>query len=327
LREGRTPATLTTSSQASQGLIGRSDTRILYGDQRLETRHGDEFGGIRGTLVYWLDDDRTLGIEGSAFFLERDSTHYRIDSNGNTLLARPYLNPDGSAASAIVAGQSPAGLLSGSFVGYSRIELYGEEANFIDSLLRGDGFRIDLLGGARFLQLRDRTDLTSVSQSLPVPSTLYSTEDHYRTGNAYYGGQIGVKGDWACERWTFQLRGTVGLGANEEQIRAFGYSLYQTPVVRNVTPTGLTVQADNTGTFDRTSLNMVAATSLNVSYRLTQRTSVFGGYSFLLWNGPVRSGDQINLVVNTNPHATPSAAFKADVFWAQGVNLGLMCLW
>ena len=169
--------------------------------------------------------------------------------------------------------------------------------------------------------------MTSVSESLLIPTTLYSTEDHYRTGNAFCGGQIGLKGDWTCERWTFEMRGTVGLGANEEQIRAFGYSLYQTPLVRIVTPTGLTVQDDNTGTFDRTSLNMVAAASLNVTYRLTEHASLFGGYSYLLWDGPVRSGDQINPVVNTNPHAPLSVAFKEDVFWAKGVNVGVMCVW
>ncbi len=120
LREGRLPApTLTTSSQASQGLLDKADTRVLYGDDRLRTRHGDECNGVRFTLAYWFDDARTVGVEGNAFFLERDSTHYKATSDGSDLLARPYVNPDGSPASYVVAGDAPDGLRSGGFVGYS----------------------------------------------------------------------------------------------------------------------------------------------------------------------------------------------------------------
>ena len=43
LREGRVPPLLTTgpaSSATSPGILGGQDTRILYGNGRLETRHG-----------------------------------------------------------------------------------------------------------------------------------------------------------------------------------------------------------------------------------------------------------------------------------------------
>src|SRR5262249_33544996 len=120
LREGRMPASLTTSSQASQGLFGQPDTSTLYGNDRGGARHGDQSGGVRLTLGYRLADG--LGIEARGFFLERDSTHFRADSDGSLLLAVPYLCPDGRPTSEIVAGRSPAGLRSGGFVGYSRIE-------------------------------------------------------------------------------------------------------------------------------------------------------------------------------------------------------------
>src|SRR5262245_49895944 len=47
LHEGRIPAVLTTSSFATKGELGQPDTRVLYGDQRLETRHDDRFVGGR----------------------------------------------------------------------------------------------------------------------------------------------------------------------------------------------------------------------------------------------------------------------------------------
>ncbi len=330
LREGRMPATLTTSSQASRGLLGEPDTRVLYGDERLPTRHGDRFNGVRASLAYWFDDAETLGAEGSAFFLERDSTHFKATSDGGTLLARVYENPDGSPASAIIAGAAPAGLRNGGFVGYTRIELFGEEANLVAPLFDRDGFRLELLGGARFLQMRDRTDLTASGHLLPQQAILYGLEDHYRADNAYYGGQVGLRGELARGRWSLNLRGEIGLGGNAEQVRAFGSSLVHTPTERLVTPAGLTVQASNTGTFDRTALNMVIEVGVNVGYRLTDHARVLGGYTFLLWDGALRSADQIDPVVNPNrgtAPARPAIPFKSDVFWAQGLNVGLEFSW
>ena len=331
LREGRLPApTLATSSQASQGLLGKPDTRVLYGDDRLRTRHGDEFNGVRFRLAYWFDDTETLGIEGDAFFLERDSTHFKAASDGSTLLARPYQNPDGSQASYVIAGDAPGGPRSGGFVGYSRVELYGEEANCVAPLVESDAFRMEALVGARFLQMRDRTDLTAVSRSLPTLAPLFGQEDHYRAADAYYGGQVGLRGAATYGRWSLEMRGEIGLGGNAEKLRAFGQSIYQTPVERLVTPTGLTVQQNNSGAFDRAALNMVSEARLNVGYQCTRHIRVYGGYTFLLWDGPIRSGDQIDTVVNANAGtspARPGVPFKEDLFWAHGLDAGLLFSW
>jgi len=327
LREGRMPASLTTSSPASRGLFGQPDTQTLYGDDRLQTRHGDRFNGLRPTVDYWFDDCRSLGIEGSGFFLERDSTHFKAGSDGSKLLALPYYTADGSPASYIVAGPAPTGPRTGGFVGYSRIELFGEEANLVAPLVEAEGVRLEALGGVRFLQMRDRTDLTATGWALPQQTTLFGLEDHYRADNEYYGGQVGLRGELTRGGWFANLRGLVGLGGNAEQVRAYGYSLYQTPTERLVTPTGLTVQASNTGTFDRTALNLVSEVGFNVGYRFTSHVQVFAGYTFLLWDSPLRSGDQIDLVVNTNPGAAPAIPFKSDLFWAQGLNAGVEFSW
>jgi hypothetical protein len=330
LREGRIPVSLTTSSPASMGLLGQPDTKVMYGGDRLETRHGDRFNGVRATLGYWFDDAQSLGIEGKAFFLERDSTHYRTDSNGSTLLARPYFNPDGTPASAIIAGPAPTGPRTGSFVGYTRVELFGEELNLVAPLAVGDGYRLEGLAGARFLQMRDRTDLTATGHSLPDQTTLFGLTDHYRAEDAYYGGQVGLRGEATYGRFYLKACGEVGLGANDEQIRAFGDHLVQTPLARVDLPGGLTVQASNSGNFDRIAVSLVGEVSVNLGYRLTDNLEVFVGYTFLLWDSPVRSGDQIDLVVNTNPGtppARPAIPFKEDLFWAQGLNVGLGLSW
>src|SRR5262249_26186522 len=67
LRRGHAPPVLTTSSTASQGVLGQPDTRVLYGDERLETRHNDRFIGGRVTLN-WQPEGSDLGVEGRGFF-------------------------------------------------------------------------------------------------------------------------------------------------------------------------------------------------------------------------------------------------------------------
>jgi Putative beta barrel porin-7 (BBP7) len=326
LQEGRMPPVLTTGPLNKGGLLGSPDTVVLYGDDRLQTRHDDRFNGLRFDLGFWLNDDRTVGIEADAFFLERDSTHFKAVSDGTTLLARPYFLPDGTPESKIIAGPTAGGTLSGGFVGYSRIEFFGEQLNLIAVLCSGDFFRIQAFGGARFLQLRDRADLTSASQL--DQTTLIGLEDHYRAHNAYYGGQVGLEGSLFHGRWSLKLKGAIGLGGNDEQVRTWGDFLFQTPTERIVTQTGLTVQAGNTGTFNRTALNMVSEAGLQIGYDVTRWMQVIGGYTFLLWDGPIRAGDQIDLTVN--PNATAGSirpSFKEDLFWAQGLNLGLRFSW
>src|SRR5262249_49086607 len=130
LREGRVPPLLTTSSFSSGGRLGQPDTQVLYGDDRLQTRHDDRFIGTPVRLG-WTNTDQAFGVEGPAFFLERDPTHFAAVSGGTTLLARPYFSPNGTATSEVIAGPTVLGLANGGFVGYSRIEFFGEEANTV----------------------------------------------------------------------------------------------------------------------------------------------------------------------------------------------------
>src|SRR5690242_10913186 len=60
-RRAHAPPILTTSSPASQGLLDRPDTRVVYGDEGLETRHHDQFVGGR-FAVGWAAPDDSFGL-------------------------------------------------------------------------------------------------------------------------------------------------------------------------------------------------------------------------------------------------------------------------
>jgi hypothetical protein len=336
LRESRIPALLTTGTFASVGKLGNPGTEVLYGDERLETRHGDRFVGTRLTLGYWLDPTQGLGLEAKAFFLERDSTHFKAISTGDTLLARPYISAlDGSPQSEIIAGPVPGGgAESGAFVGYSRIELFGQEANLVIPALANEALHLDVLVGTRFLQMRDRLDLTATSQVLPDQTTLLGVTDHFRADNQFYGGQVGVRGSHTWGRWSFNLGEEAALGATEQTVRAFGERLSQTPTQRIVQPFGLSVLASNTGRFSRADLDAVFETTAQVGYQLTDHIRILGGYTFLYWNNPIRAGDQVDVIMNpsqlTGPlvgPARPAVPFREDSFWAQGASAGLEFSW
>jgi len=335
LREGRLPAALTTSSIASQGVLGEPDTRILYGDDRLETRHNDRFFGGRLTLGYWFDPQQTLGIEGDAIFLERDSTHYAVSSNGSLLLALPYVNAqNGNPQSIVIAGLGPRGLLSGGFNGYSRVEFFSQELNLVTPLVDSPGFRLDLLAGARFLEMRDRTDLTASSTVLPAGAVVLGIEDHLRAHDFFYGGQLGIRGEVTRGRWFVNARAEIAVGGNSEQERNYGQNVFASPFERVTQPGGLFVQPSNTGTFERTVLNGVYEVGLNAGCRIYGQTRLFVGYTLLMWDSPIRAGDQVDLDVNPSQFsgslqgpARPGVPFREDFFWAQGVNVGLEFRW
>lgn len=334
LREGRIPALLTTSSFASEGRLDQPDTRVLYGDERLETRHDDRFIGARMRLGLWLDDEQTCALEGGAFFLERDSTYFKTVSDGSTLLARPYRDAlTGSQASEVFAGPTATGPRSGGFNGYSRIELFSQELNLALNLWASPPARLDLLGGFRSLQMRDRLDLTATSQLLPEKSTIYGLTDHFRVHNIFYGGQLGLRASQEWGPWQVELRATAALGANVETGRAFGDRIAHAPLARDVQPFGLSVLTSNTGRFHRTALDGVYETGLNVGYRLGEHFCVLAGYTFLLWDSPLRA-NQVDFSVNPNQinglgggPARPAIPFRTDLFWAQGLNVGLAFSW
>jgi hypothetical protein len=333
LRRGHIPPILTTSSGASRSVLGPSDTHILYGDDRLETRHGDRFGGVRLALE-WLAPSEAWGVEGRSFFLERDSTHFRIDSNGALLLARPFLDENGNPSSNVIAGPTNFGQAAGSFVGYSRIEWFGQEINGVVPLVVEEGGRLDLLAGARFFEMRDRTDLTSSGHPLANPSMLFGQTDHFRAFNLYAGGQAGLRGAVAFGRLTLDGRAVLGLGGNQEKVRAWGDQVVAVPGTRTVTGFGLAVLPSNAGRFIQGDVNWTGELAVNVGYQLASWARLFAGYTFLYWDAPLRAGDQIDVRLNlTQLTATPSGPrrpvipFKEDALWGQGVNAGVELRW
>jgi hypothetical protein len=331
----RVPPLLTTGPVASGGVIGRAGTVILYGDRKIETRH-DRLIGVRVSAGWWVDDTHTWAVEGRAFFLERDSSNFTVKPQSALLLARPYINAEtGEAAAEIVAGPFPDGSVrEGGFNAYSRIEAFGQEANVVRSLWEGVSGRVEGLAGLRFLQMRDRLDLTATAYDLPDRTVLRGVSEHFQTFNKFAGGQAGLRGTLERGRWSLLLNGSVALGGTYENIRTKAVRLTQTPTLYDYRPLGLFVQPSNTGSFTRVTFDAVSEVGVTLGCDVTNWCRLTLGYNVLYWLNPVRSGNQLD-VVNTNqilgvPFAGPARpviSFQDDFLWFHGGTAGLEVRW
>lgn len=329
IRRGYAPPALTTSSPASQGIFGQADTTVVYGDERLQTRHRDQFLGTRFALE-WREPGGAWGLEGRAFFLERDSTYHTFDHQDGMLWALPYIDAaTGRETSEVIAGRDPKrGDLLGGFVGYSRIEWFGQEANVVVPLIEDEGWSVDLLAGARFFQMRDRYHHTATSFILPEKAHLFGVVDNIRVGNAFYGGQLGLRGEARSGRAYLQARIAIALGADDQLVRNWGERVDHNPQRRVVTDRGLFVQPGNTGTFQRWHFDGAGEVAVNAGWEFAGWLRGFVGYTFLYWADPMRAAIQIDRVVDqAQPAARPGVPFKGDALWAQGVNVGLEARW
>ncbi len=335
LRRLNVPPLLTAGPTGSTGIIGDPGVDVIRGSERLDSRH-DRYVGVRTLADDWFGDERQFGVQLDAFFLERDSTHFTVRPGDVAVLAIPFFGVRAQQNLAyVVSGFNPQfGDVDGGSRVYSRMELFGQEANALYNLARCATSEWNVFAGARFLQLRERLDITSASTVLPARSTVLGLEDHFQTFDHFYGGQVGLNGTIRWGRWSLEGKGAVALGADDQTIRNKGTRILQTPQQRQVSDFGLFVLPSNRGEFTRTSFDVVTELRLNVGFEVTRHARLLAGYTLLTWDGPVRPGDQVGPINQSQTKATgllgpaaPLPRFHEETFWAQGVNAGLELSW
>src|SRR5262249_46053748 len=115
-------------------------------------------------------------------------------------------------------------------------------------------YRYDVLFGFRYLNLRESLSITEDligTAAAPAPFTDAHTivSDRFATHNQFYGGQIGVAGEWLRGPWSLNVQGKVALGATNQQIKIDGS---ETIIAANGTTShftgGLLALSSNIGT-------------------------------------------------------------------------------
>jgi hypothetical protein len=339
------PATV---PEAVRGALGAPGTVLLFGNQAAD---GDSRSGIRAQATYWCGCDQCFGFELGGFVFEQVATNFGAGPDPNLVLARPIFNINQGIEDRQLTstpGTRPGDQLKllGSINVGTPSRFFGAEANFRGNLYADGCWRVDFLGGFRFLDLDEDLGITeNVLSERAVPGVPIFNKgnrivlsDNFDTRNRFFGGQVGTQVEWRSGRWSVQGRFQVALGVNSESINVAGSQLVTTPAgAQTMFNGGLLALPSNSGNFGRDRFAVVPQVGLKVSYQVTELLHVFVGYDFLYWGNVVRPAEQVDRSVDINqipnftnvfvPNPTgqsrPMLPFHETGFWAQGVNAGL----
>jgi len=300
-------------------------------------------GGII-TFGYWLNDEKTCGLESDFFMLESRATQFGAGSDGSRILARPFFDvTTGQQQSELV---SFPGLIAGNVnATYTSTGLLGSGVWFRENLCCGccecSPYRIDAVIGYRYLRLNDNLsiseDLVSTNPNnanfVPLGTTL-SLWDNFATSNNFHGLDLGLQGEIHRGRWVLGWLAKVAVGANFQEVEINGSTRVTVPGMSSVTNVGgLLALQSNIGDYSRERFAVVPEVGIKLGYQLTDNLRIQAGYNFLYWSEVVRAGNQIDTNVNPNllpPVANPVAGplrpavnIQGSSFWAQGLVLGL----
>ena len=318
----------------SDGVLGEPGTKVLLGGRDLDTNPNP---GFRLTTGYAFTDQ--WGVESNVFYIPTRTSSRGVSSSGqigskNLFVPVFDVTIPGETAENI----SDAGFFSGRAREQLSNSLLGAELNGTMRLASGGTWRVEALGGFRYLRLRESFLFTTDSPNIPPqPADVYRTTDQFDVTNNFFGGQLGARarGDWGS--WFASGVVKVALGAMVQTVNIEGTLLtndfngFGTPVA--YPGGGYFATPTNVGERTRSVFAVVPEAGLNVGYRLTSWISIVAGYTFLYASNVVRAPQQINRNVNYSPFDLPPARptgpqepsfrFKSSDFWAQGLNAGV----
>lgn len=321
----------------STGTLGQPGTTVLLGGKDLNT---DEHPGLRVTAAYW--ERERWGLETSVFYLPSRSTSHSVRSSGQTgsqNLSIPFF--DVTLPGESTTGLSSAGRFSGQAKEESSVRLLGAELNGAGNLVSIRNLRLDLLGGFRYLNLRETFSFATSSPDVsPQPPDVFQTKDQFDTTNNFYGPQVGVRARSGWGPWNLSGSLKFALGAMVQSVDIDGFLLtndfngFGTP---QKFLGGYFAQPTNIGNHTRTAFAVVPEIGLNGGYEVTKWMTIFLGYTFLYTNNVVRPGNQIDRGINPTQNASfagtpptplvgparPAFQSHGSSFWAQGLNVGV----
>ncbi len=296
--------------------------------------------GFKLTGAYRIDS--RLGVELSGFYIPTRRTSSSVSSTGepgSIDLLLPFF--DVTINQENVAEISFWPEYRGSAQATLSNNLGGGELNATWTMPPNDGWRVDLLGGVRFLQLRESYAITTSSPfNPPNPVDIWNTTDAFDARNRFLGVQVGARAAYDQGPWVGSVSGKLALGSMQQRVSVNGY--LETNDYNNYGPTqtfsgGYFALPTNSGDHSRNTFAVVPEIGLNVGYRLTPQATVFVGYSFLYMSSVARPGEQIDRNINptqtvsygNDPPVTPvgpaqpTFSFHTTDFWAQTLSIGL----
>jgi hypothetical protein len=309
---------------AQAGVLGAPGTTGLFGDSAVNK---DWRSGGRITAGYWLDPQRSRGLEASFFDLQNASTGFATDTNAHPILARPFTNALTGLPDALIVGFP--GLTTGSVAASETSRLLGANVLYRQDLGIWSGQRVSALVGYRYLHSSDKLSITDTETSIALGT--FSPTDNFNASSNFHGLDLGLTGEWRNGPWSLEWRGKVALGANLNTADISGFTTSVVGGVTTTSPGGFLALSSNSGHYGQTRFAVVPELSLKAGYQIAPRWRLFAGYDLLYWTGVQRAGGLIDATVNPNlipppipggPNR-PGPVFNTTSLLAQGFNFGV----
>lgn len=349
MRRASLPPLITISQpgtpQGQAGVLGAPGTAVVFGQSAV---NGDERPGARFELGYWLDCDQTIGVQLDFFMLGDQVARGQSSSpDASSIIGRPFLDAASRNQNAELV--SFPGLVAGSVQATaSSTGMVGAGVQFRENLCCnygcgccGRGYRLDIIGGYRFLRLADHLEVTESLTAIDpnnrfgvAPGTNIVVADDFRTRNEFNGFDIGLAGEIRRNRLVLEFLAKLGMGWNNTDVDINGGTTINVPGTPSVTNVGgLLALPSNIGHFPSDHLAFITELGLKLGYQLTPHVRAFAGYNFLFWTDVARAGDQVDLSVNptrlpasptgVTGAARPAFHFRPVDVYLEDINLGL----
>jgi hypothetical protein len=320
------------------GVLGSPGVETLLGGQPIDA--GMRSGG-RFTIGRSLDAMSQSAVEISGLYVgdDHESGDFVRESPGSPILGRPFFNIDSGREDAELVAFP--GVLAGSVAIDSTSDVYSLAALLRHNIGLGIYGRIDLVGGYRFFRLREdlviHEDLESIDPGGLIPlGTTTDLTDRFKTGNDFHGGELGLAIEFYGEYLSLEFVGKVALGSTFRTATISGQTTTTTPGIAPMTTAGgLLALPTNTGTYSESAFSVLPEFALNVNIPLGPSSSVLFGYNLMFLNDVLRTGSQIDRVINTSQiggdplvgAARPRFEPQHSNFMLQGVTMGLEYRW
>jgi hypothetical protein len=311
--------------QNQAGVLGAPGTSVLGMGREV---NDDARGGFRLNVGYWLDPLQTVGIQAGGFWLGNNNSSAGFSSNGNTILARPFLNANTGMQDSQLIGFP--GVSSGSVAIGSNTSFDGwDVALRVNACCCCNG-RLDVFAGYRQLRLADGLDI--VQDTTPVGGSQVSKFDHFDTANNFYAAELGAQGEWRYEGWVFEAMAKMDVGWNASHVNISGNSVVRVAGQPAVSyPGGLLALPSNLGVYQNGDATVVPELGFNVAYDFNEHLRMRAGYSFLFWDHVALPGPAIDTTLNPNQFAPsttggsprPLPTHDETDLVVQGVNIGV----
>jgi hypothetical protein len=336
------PALVTTSPpgtpRADAGRLGSPGVQTVFGADAIDNQLRP---AGRITLRRWLEDDESLGIEGVYFHVgdDQQTGDFTAGSSGTPILARPFFNvQSGLQDSELVAYPT---VLAGRVDVNSSSRINSGSLLLRQAALTGTLGSFNLIGGYRYFEIQERLSvheqLTSTDPGGLIPlGTAFDVVDRFGAENNFHGGELGVAAEFMRDMFSLELLAKVAFGNLHSESTIQGNSTVTLPgLPPTVTSGGLLALPSNIGSYSRDRLAFLPEFGINGTILISPRMAFICGYTLILLNDVVRTGDLIDTSVNTSQlggrplagAARPTFTGGNSDLWVQGVNLGFDFRW